>query len=56
MYKELHLRLIKKKMNYMDALIGDKNILKSLTEKEIKDIFVPKKTSWSITNYHKQCR
>ena len=32
-----------KKMNYMDALIGDKNILKSLTEKEIKDIFVPEK-------------
>ena len=25
-----------KKMNYMDALIGDKNILKSLTEKEIR--------------------
>ena len=32
-----------KKINYMDALIGDKNILKSLTEKEIKDIFVPEK-------------
>ena len=32
-----------KKMNYMDALMGDKNILKSLTEKEIRDIFVPEK-------------
>ena len=29
-----------KGMNYMDALIGDKKILKSLTEKEIKGIFV----------------
>ena len=34
---------MKKKMNYMDALIGDKNILKILTEREIRDIFVPKK-------------
>ena len=30
-------------MNYMDALIGDKNILKSLTEKEVREIFVPEK-------------
>jgi hypothetical protein len=30
-------------MNYMDALIGDKNILKTLTKKEIEGIFVAEK-------------
>ena len=32
-----------KKMNYMDALIKDKAISKSLTEKEIRGIFIPEK-------------
>ena len=32
-----------KKMNYMDALINDKAISKSLTEKEIRGIFIPEK-------------
>ena len=32
-----------KKMNYMDALINDKTISKSLTEKEIRGIFIPGK-------------
>ena len=30
-------------MNYKDALIGDKTISKSLSEKEIKEIFIPEK-------------
>ena len=32
-----------KKMNYMDALIEDKAISKSLTEKEVIGIFIPEK-------------
>ena len=32
-----------KHMDYKDALIGDKIISKSLSEKEIKEIFIPKK-------------
>ena len=31
------------RMDYKDALIGDKNISKSLSEKEIKEIFIPEK-------------
>ena len=32
-----------KKMDYMDALIKDKAISKSLTEKEVRGIFIPEK-------------
>ncbi|CAI8179478.1 MAG: Uncharacterised protein [Candidatus Nitrosopelagicus brevis] len=32
-----------KRINYEDALIGDKTISKSLSEKEIKGIFIPEK-------------
>ena len=36
-------RAHEKRMNYKDALIADKTISKSLSEKEIKEIFIPEK-------------